>query len=73
VPAEPGAVIVSKPNGEHEGQAVAWLGSPILELREHPAGVTVVSSRYEGEITRNPKGNWTLSSARERLVPPRPH
>jgi predicted DNA-binding transcriptional regulator AlpA len=70
VPAEPGAVLVSKPNGEHDGEAVAWIGAPILELRPHRSGVTVVSSRYEGEITKNAKGYWTLSSARERLTPP---
>jgi hypothetical protein len=67
-PAQPGTITVSLPNGEHADQAVAWIGSPILELHKHPADVTVVSGRFEGEITSNTKGNWTLSGSRERAA-----
>jgi hypothetical protein len=69
--AVPGVIHVHKLNrdgaiGERVGSAIAWAGTPIIELRPHESGVTVVGGRYEGEITRNTKRNWTLSSARER-------
>lgn len=63
---EPGVVFVQTLDGKDAGAAVAWHGTPIVDLRPHPSGVTVVGGRYEGEITRNAKGNWTLSSARDR-------
>jgi hypothetical protein len=70
--AEPGVIHVHKIDrrngtmGERLGSAIAWAGTPIVELRPHESGVTVVGGRYEGEITENTKGNWTLSSSRDR-------
>lgn len=69
-PAVPGEVRVSNSDGSHAGFAIAWIGSPILELEadEHD-GVTVRTSRLEGRISRNWKGVWALHSAEERPTP----
>jgi predicted DNA-binding transcriptional regulator AlpA len=64
--ARPGVVNVEHLDGESDGAAIAWAGTPIIELRPHESGVTVVTHRMEGEISKNTKGNWTLASARER-------
>lgn len=66
-PRVPGEVKVSNADGSHEGFAVAWIGSPILELdADDHDGVVVRTSRLKGRISRNHKGNWALHSSDER-------
>jgi hypothetical protein len=62
-PAQPGFVEVFELGGEFAGGAVAWAGSPIIELEAIPGGVRVRTFRSRGEIRRNAKGYWTLQSA----------
>lgn len=68
-PRTPGEIKISNQDGSHAGFAVAWIGSPILELQadEHD-GVIVRTSRLEGRISRNRKGTWALKSAEERCT-----
>lgn len=66
-PRTPGEIKISNRDGSHSGFAIAWIGSPILEIEadEHD-GVIVRTSRLEGRISRNHKGTWALHSADER-------
>lgn len=62
VPEQPGFLDIIEPDGTKTG-AVAWAGSPILELEAVDGGVLVRTARLEGEVRRNMKGYWTLRSA----------
>jgi hypothetical protein len=62
-PAQPGFVEVFELGGGFVGGAVAWAGSPIIELEAVPEGVRVRTLRSRGEIRRNAKGYWALQYA----------
>lgn len=68
--AAPGVIHVQHLDGSSDGSAIAWAGTPIIELRPHESGVTVITHRLEGEIAKNTKGNWVLTSSRERSGDP---
>lgn len=63
VPGQPGLVDIYRSDGTREGAAVAWIGSPILDLEGVPGGVKVRSRKSSGEIHRNARGSWTLRPA----------
>jgi hypothetical protein len=61
-PAQPGFVEVFELGGDFAGGAVAWAGSPIIDLEAIRGGVRVRTFRSRGEIRRNVNGSWTLQS-----------
>lgn len=63
MPGRPGFVEVYRVDGGRDGQAVAWPGTPIVELAALPSGVEVRTARRRGRILRNLRGVWALASA----------
>jgi hypothetical protein len=50
-------------DGSRDGYAVAWDGTPLVEIRADGDRLYVRTDRNEGWITRNHKGNWAMSDA----------
>jgi predicted DNA-binding transcriptional regulator AlpA len=68
-PATPGEIKVSNADGSHSGFAVAWLGTPILELDVDGDTLIVRTSRHAGRIGRNHMGTWALNDSHDRPSP----
>jgi predicted DNA-binding transcriptional regulator AlpA len=69
-PRTPGEIKISNLDGSHAGFAIAWIGTPIIELEADTSeGVIVRTTRREGRISRNSKGTWALHDSAERPKP----
>jgi hypothetical protein len=58
-----GIVVFRKSDESRDGYAVAWPGTPLVEIRAEGDRLYVRSDRNEGWITRSHKENWSLSEA----------
>lgn len=56
--------VIRKSDGSRDGFAVAWSGTPILELGAEGDRLYVRTETQEGWIARGPKENWSLAEAR---------
>lgn len=63
-PENPGGIVVyRKSDGSRDGFAVAWPGTPLVEIRADGDRLYVRTERTEGWISRSYKENWSLSAA----------
>lgn len=58
-----GIVVLRKEDGSRDGYAVAWIGTPLSEIRAEGDRLYVRTERNQGWITRSHKGTWSMSAA----------